>query len=59
MVKYFRRSDQKMVSKLKVCKSTRVFKIALSRLIDDYPKIKDSSLSLYHLKKIEIDKRSL
>ena len=28
------------VSKLKVSKSTIVFKIALSRLIDDYPKIK-------------------
>ena len=40
-----------MVSKFKVSKSTIVFKIALSRLIDDYPEIKDSSLLLYYLKK--------
>ena len=40
-----------MVSKFKVTKSTIVFKIALSRLIDDYPKIKDSSLSLHYFKK--------
>ena len=40
-----------MVSKFKVSKSTIVFKIALSRLIDEYPKIKDSSLSLYYFKK--------
>ena len=39
-----------MVSKFKVSKSTIVFKIALSRLIDDYPKIKDSSLSLHYFK---------
>ena len=49
-----------MVSKLKVSKSTIVFKIALSRLIDYYSKINDSSLSLhYFLKKLEIDERSL
>ena len=37
-----------------------MIKIALSRLIDDYPKIKDLSLSLHYLqkKKIEIDKRN-
>ena len=40
-----------MVSKFKVSKSTIVFKIALSRLIDDYPKIKDSSLPLHYFKK--------
>ena len=40
-----------MVSKFKLSKSTMVFKIALSSLIDDYPKIKDSSLSLYYFKK--------
>ena len=40
-----------MVSKFKVRKSTIVFEIALSRLIDDYPKIKDSSLSLHYFKK--------
>ena len=49
-----------VVSKLKVSKSTIVFKIALIRLIDYYSKIKDSSLSLhYFLKKLEIDERSL
>ena len=37
-----------MLSKFKVSKSTIVFKIALSRLIDDYPKIKDSSLLLHY-----------
>ena len=37
-----------MVLKFKVSKSTIVFKIGLSRLIDDYPKIKDSSLSFHH-----------
>ena len=39
-----------------------MIKIDLSRLIDDYPKIKDLSLSLHYLqkkkKKIEIDKRN-
>ena len=40
-----------MVSKFKVSKSAIVFKISLIRLIDDYPKIKDSSLSLHYLKK--------
>ena len=49
-----------MVSKFKVSKSTIVFKIALTKLIDGYPKIKDSSLSLhYFLKTFEIDERSL
>ena len=32
-----------MVSKFKVSKSTIVYKAALSRLIHEYPKIKDSS----------------
>ena len=40
-----------MVLKFKVSKSTIMFKIALSSLIDDYPKIKDSSLSLHYFKK--------
>ena len=40
-----------MVSKFKVRKSIIVFKIALTRLIDKYPKIKDSSLSLHYFKK--------
>ena len=40
-----------MVSKFKVSKSTIVFKIALKKLIVDYPKIKDSSLSLHYFKK--------
>ena len=48
-----------MVSKFKVSKSKIVFKIALTSLIDDYPKIKDSSLSFYYFKKLEIDKKSL
>ena len=39
-----------MVSKFKVSKSTIVFKIALKKLID-YPKIKNSSLSLHYFKK--------
>ena len=40
-----------MVLKFKVSRSTIMFKIALSRLIDDYPQIKDSSLSLHYFKK--------
>ena len=40
-----------MVSKFNVSKSTIVFKITLKKLIDDIPRIKDSSLSLYYLKK--------
>ena len=40
-----------MVLKFHVSKSTIVFKIALKKLIDDFPKIKDSSLSLHYLKK--------
>ena len=40
-----------MVTKFKVSKSTIVFKIALCKLIDKYPKIKNSSLSLHYFKK--------
>ena len=40
-----------IVTKFKVSKSTIVFKIALSRLIDKYPQIKNSSLSLHYFKK--------
>ena len=40
-----------MVLKLNVSKSTRMFEIALSNLIDAYPKIKESSLPLHYLKK--------
>ena len=40
-----------VVTKFKVSKSTIVFKIALSKLIDKYPKIKNSSLSLHYFKK--------
>ena len=50
----FREKEQivsDMVLKFKVSKST-MFKIALGRVIDDYPKIKDSSLPLHYLKKI-------
>ena len=46
-----------MVSKFKVCKSVIVIKIAVSRLIDYYPKTKDSSLSLYYFfKKLKLIK---
>ena len=49
-----------MVSKFNVSKSTIVFKITLKKLIDDFPRIKDSSLYLHYLKKkIKIDKGSL
>ena len=37
-----------MVLKLNVINSTIVFKIALKKLIDDFPKLKDSSLSLHY-----------
>ena len=40
-----------VVTKFKVSKSTIVLKIALSKLIDKYPKIKSSSLSLHYFKK--------
>ena len=40
-----------MVLKLNVSWSTIVFKIALKKLIDDFPKIKDSSLPLHYFKK--------
>ena len=40
-----------MVSKVKVSKSTIGFKIALRKLIDNYPKIKKSSLSLHYFKR--------
>ena len=40
-----------MVLKFKVRKSTIMFKIALSRLTDDYSQIKDSSLFLHYFKK--------
>ena len=40
-----------MVLKFNVSKSTIVFKIALQKLIDGFPKIKGSSLSLHYFKK--------
>ena len=40
-----------MVLKFNVSKSTIMFKIALSKLIDDYPKIKNSLLSPHYFKK--------
>ena len=40
-----------VATKFKVSKSTIVFKIALSKLIDKYPNIKNSSLSLPYFKK--------
>ena len=50
----FREKEQSigdMVLKLNVSWSTIVFKIALKKLIDDFPKIKDASLSLHYFKK--------
>ena len=40
-----------MVLKFNVSNSTIVFKIALKKLTDHFPKIVDSSLSLYYFKK--------
>ena len=40
-----------MVLKLNVSKSTIILKIALSKLIDGYPKIKESPLSIHCFKK--------
>ena len=37
-----------MVLKFNISESTIMFKIILSKLIDDYPEIKDSSLSLHY-----------
>ena len=37
-----------MVLKFNISESTIMFKTILSKLIDDYPKIKDSSLSLHY-----------
>ena len=47
----FREKERFVSHTVKVSKSTIMFKTALSRLIDDYPKIKGSSLSLHYLKK--------
>ena len=40
-----------VVTKFKLSKSMIVFKIPLTKLIDKYPKIKNSSLSLQYFKK--------
>ena len=40
-----------MAFKFNVSKSTMMSKIASSKLADDYPKIKNSSLSLHYFKK--------
>ena len=45
-----------MAFKSTASKSTTMFKIALSKLADDYPKIKNSSLSLHYF---ENDQRNL
>ena len=47
----FREKERFVSHMVKVSKSTIMFKTAMSRLIDDYPKIKGSSLSLHYLKK--------
>ena len=46
-----------MVLKLNESKSTIIFKIALKKLIGDYPKIKDSSLFPHYLKKLKMIKQ--
>ena len=49
-----------MVTNFKERKSMIVFKIDLCKLIDEYPEIKNSSLSLHYFKKtLEINKGSL
>ena len=49
-----------IVSKFKISKSAIVFKIILSRLIDDYPPKKGLfAVATLFFKKLEIDKRSL
>ena len=48
-----------MILKVNVSKSTVVFKTALKKLIDDFSKIKDISLSLHYFKKRKIDKGNL
>ena len=48
------KEKQRLVSmdfKFNVSKSTIMLKTALNKLIDDYPKIKNSSLSLHYFKK--------
>ena len=40
-----------MAFKFNVSKSTMMSKIASNKLADDYPKIKNSSLSLHYFKK--------
>ena len=49
--KFEERFANDVVIKFKVSKSTIEFKIALCRLIDEYPKIKNSLLSLHCFKK--------
>ena len=60
---YFKEKERfvsDVVLKFSVSKSAIVFKIALKKLIDDFPRIEDASLSLhYFFKKLEIDKKSL
>ena len=49
-----------MVLKFQVSKSTLVFKAALKKLINDFPKIQKSSLSLqYFFEKIKIDQGNM
>ena len=45
-----------MVLKLQVSESTLVFKIVLKKLIGEFPKTKDSLLSLHYLKKLKLIK---
>ena len=53
IIQTFKEKDKfaKMITVLSVCKQTFSFKIAIVGLINQYPKIKNSSLCLYFLKK--------
>ena len=49
-----------IVLKFRVSKSTIVFKLTLKKLINDFPKIKNSWLSLHYLKKeFKTDQRNM
>ena len=62
MFKKFREEERfvsDMVLKLNVSKSTIVFKIALKKLINDFPKIRLIVVPSLFFKKLEINKGSL
>ena len=62
MFKKFREEERfvsDMVLKFNVSKSTIVFKIALKKLINDFPKIRLIVVPSLFFKKLEINKESL